>query len=106
MHYRTLEQAAIKAFNVGTSWATFWAQHAQEVKAAEPYNVRRFHSLYMRLLSLVTSGNDNGTRSIGEDTEPWERDDQEQSQPDDTVTKARLLAILENCGSFPASEAT
>jgi hypothetical protein len=69
---RSLERAAIVAHRNGESWATFWANHGDEVRRAQPHDRAAFNRLANRLLALVCSGDDAGTRGIAS---PWELDD-------------------------------
>jgi hypothetical protein len=86
---KELERLAIDAHHRGETWAAFWNQHGNEVKAAEPYNRQRLRRLVNRLLSLVVSGDLDGQEppSI---LEPWELDDSEANKPADTGTQARF----------------
>ena len=94
----SLEQAALFAHRAGWSWDRFWAEHADQVREAEPWSVPRYHRLVRRLLHLLTSGEHSGQFAVGdpdvwEQEQPWEADDAA-SQPDDTITTARLRADL------------
>ncbi len=53
---RTLERRALKAHSAGQTWDEFWGRNGDHVRAAEPYDVDRFHKLERRLHHLVTCG--------------------------------------------------
>jgi hypothetical protein len=100
---QTLEQAAADAFGRGESWASFWKQHSQHIRNAEPWNIRRFHTLYNLLFSLVVSDDANGTQSMADDDpEPWLADDADQQPASDTCTIAHLITMP---GTHPTLQA-
>lgn len=77
-----LERAALAAHRLGVDWATFWADHAEQARQAEPYNCRRFHRLMRQLLTLLVSGDMDGHQPVGNDLEPWGHDDaDDQTKP-------------------------
>ena len=88
---KALERAALDAFQRGETWAAFWEVHGNEVKAAEPWNRRRFKRLVNRLLSLVASGDTAGMMPVADDDAlPWALDD-EAIQPADVGTQAKFV---------------
>jgi hypothetical protein len=91
MTIRELEKAALKAGRRGESWSSFWREHADAIRALEPYCRERFHKLRSRLLHMCLTADDAGQFAIGDDDGlcPWERDDQP-TCPHDTFTQARI----------------
>jgi hypothetical protein len=89
---KKLERAAIAAFHRGLGWSQFWERYGAAVRACDPYNAGRYRRLYLRLLSIVTSGATDGMMPVADDDnlEPWERDDNAIS-PHDMPTHARCL---------------
>jgi hypothetical protein len=67
MNHQTLEAAALAAHRRGQTWNAFWDLHADEIRACEPCNRRRFGQLYRRLMAIVASGNTTGMASAGDD---------------------------------------
>ena len=88
-----LERLALDAHNSGEPWAVFWQRHEGDVRRLHPWNRQRFGRLYLRLFSLLTSGDLDGDRAVG-DPEPWATDDEADQQgeptPSDTHTSARF----------------
>ncbi|MCX7424381.1 MAG: hypothetical protein NTW96_01885 [Planctomycetia bacterium] len=86
-----LETAALDAHAKGEPWAVFWQRHEADVRRLHPWDRRRFGRLYLRLFSLVTSGDLDGVFAPGDpDAEPqWEVDDT-LGQVSDTATQAKL----------------
>jgi hypothetical protein len=89
---QALERAAVAAHTRGVGWTAFWELHGAAVRACDPYNAGRYRRLYLRLLSIVTSGDTNGMMPVADDDSlgPWERDDNAIS-PHDMPTHARCL---------------
>jgi hypothetical protein len=88
MTVKQLERAAIRAHRADHAWATFWANHAEQVRQCEPYHRGRYHRLVHHLLHLVCSGDPGGEMPAGE---PWLDDDVPAvAQPSDTETAARI----------------
>ncbi len=87
-----LERAALAAHARAEQWATFWAAHADAIRAVEPYDYGRYRRLVNRLLSLVVSGDTAGQTAVDDDTMPWELDGQ--PSPHDSKTQARCLLPL------------
>ena len=86
-----LEKQAIASHGRGETWATFWEKHGDEARAEVPWNRRKFHRLFRKLLHLQSCGETSGMLGVGDHPEPWQRDDlAEQDRVDDTVTAARL----------------
>jgi hypothetical protein len=85
---KKLEKAAIQAHEQGTTWAAYWEQYGNDARRLEPYSRKRFRKLVDRLLCLLTSGDDCGTRTL-DDSAPWERDDVS-APPADVGTQARF----------------
>ena len=91
---RTLERAALACHRVGSTWDSFWREHGERVKQAEPYDRGRYRRLVNRLLSLVVSGDTAGQTAVGDnDAMPWEAADQ--PGPHDSKTQARCLLTLQ-----------
>jgi hypothetical protein len=88
-----LERAALDAHRRGESWAAFWRQHEAAVRRAEPWSQEQYRRLVNRLLHLLVSGDESGMEPVGDDLEPWVRDD-EASKPADVGTRARCLLPL------------
>jgi hypothetical protein len=89
---KALSRAAIATHRRGETWPAFWERHADQIKAAEPYSRERYRRLYMRLLSLVTSGDSTGQYPIDVGMAQWEADDTQSPTPvSDTQTQARCL---------------
>ncbi len=86
---RALERAALDAHRRGDTWATFWASHAEQVRAVEPYDRDAYRRLVSRLLALVVSGDLDGQEPAG-DAMPWTVDD-DAGKPADVRTQARCL---------------
>jgi hypothetical protein len=83
-----LEHAAIDAHRRGIGWSDFWTEHADAIRAAEPYNASRYRRLVAKLLHLVASGDESGMEPAGA---PWLLDDvPEHSKPADIGTSARI----------------
>jgi hypothetical protein len=90
---RTLERAALAAHRRGTGWATFWQEHAQAIRQAEPWDRGRFRTLVNRLMHLVASGDGSGEQPAGDDdAPPWVVDDA--PGPHDSQTQAHCLLPL------------
>ena len=63
MNARHLKRRALDAHHRGDRWDTFWREHAEAIRQAEPYHV----------------------------SEPWEANDRpEQTKPADVGTAARI----------------
>jgi hypothetical protein len=84
-----LERAALGAHRRGIGWATFWNEHGDAIRMAEPFDRGRYRSLVNRLLHLLTTGEASGMEPAGDDDMPWEVDDQ-QIQVADTGTAAKI----------------
>ena len=85
---RTLDRLALDAHRRGDTWATFWASHAEQVRAVDPYNREAYRGLVNRLLCIVVSGTTSGMEPAGE---PWLLDGEpEQTQPADVGTAAKI----------------
>ena len=63
---RMLELLAIDCHRVGSTWDSFWREHGERIRQAEPYDRGRYRRLVNRLLSLVVSGDTAGQQSIGD----------------------------------------
>jgi len=76
MNVKQLESAAVRAHDRGVCFTEFYETHKDDIRAAEPYDRRRFARLYHRLLHLCIAGNLDGAVPVGDnDTMPWEADD-------------------------------
>lgn len=76
---KKLERLAIKAHQDGWTWLEFWSTNRDAISEAGPYDRRRYHSLLMKLLSLVVGGDDDGCYPL--EPLPWEADDQSWHPP-------------------------
>ncbi|MCE5267220.1 MAG: hypothetical protein LLG00_04985 [Planctomycetaceae bacterium] len=89
---RALQRAAIAAHRAGIGWNDFWQRRGEQVRKAEPYDVKRYHRLVNRLLSLVASGD---TANVEPLDAPWLDDDlPEPVSPHDTKTQAKCQLSL------------
>ena len=92
---QNLERRAIAAHRDGVGWDAFWAEHAAEVREAEPFNVQRFHRLHGRLLHLLSTGEASGQFGVGDpDAAPWAAGD----VPVDVYGQPVQLSLLDAPG--------
>ncbi len=84
-----LRSAAIRAHHDGTGWFAFHGQYVREIAACEPWDLRQQSVLARELSLLVTSGDLDGHRAVGD----WWEDDAKIAYPasdDTTVAKLQL----------------
>lgn len=83
----TLERAALAAHRDGIGWSAFWQQHHAAIVSCEPIDRMAYHRLVRRLTAILVSGTAE-VLPIGDDPEPWLKDDQ--AKPADVGTRAKL----------------
>ncbi|GAF79986.1 unnamed protein product [marine sediment metagenome] len=68
-----LKRKAVQAHNAGENWQTFFDSVRDEIRAIEPYNLRRYRKLVLDIHRLWLCG--DGKRGCGD----WWADDRQQA---------------------------
>ena len=80
---KALERLALDAHRRGVGWECFWTEHADAVRACEPWCRAKYRKIFSRLLAIVVCGDCSGMTAVG--------DDVAQVPISDTTTAARCL---------------
>ena len=96
----TLEKLAIDGHRRGMTWDAFWERYGADVRAQVPYDRRRFHQLFRKLLHLLTCGDTDGMHAAGDPDAPmqWDIDDDVRAI-DDATTVAKIQLPLFSMGA-------
>ena len=99
MTHKQLERLAVAAHRRGDDWNTFYAKHAGDVQALEPWNLAARNKLVRRLSVLVAAGDLDGAEPIANSwprPEPWELDDMAQPHPLDRGSRHGSFRAVSN----------
>ncbi len=89
-----LEQLALDGHAKGETWEKFFASHGDAMREKVPWDRKRYHRLYRKLMHLLLCGDNDGQHAVGDDDAmPWEVDDAA-DMPSDATTNARLQLNL------------